>query len=80
MTAYAIILHMMNTTTVCDCGKDKAERARACFDCLAATFKPTAHISVAIGEPGPRFYAVKADGSSRRFATHSAACEWAGVA
>ena len=71
---------MMTTNTVCTCGKNKAERARACFDCLSASFAPAAYVKVAIGEPGPRFYAVKADGSSQRFATHAAASKWAGVA
>ena len=71
---------MVNRNTVCECGKTKAERARACFDCLAVTFKPTAHVAVAIGEPGPKFYARRVDGSSMRFARHSEAREWAGVA
>jgi hypothetical protein len=80
LTVGCRILFMVNTNTVCECGKAKAERARACFDCLAATFQPTAHVAVAIGEPGPRFYGRRPDGSSRRFATHSEAREWAGVA
>lgn len=70
---------MLMTTTVCGCGKNKAERAVACFDCLAKTFTAKAYVKVAIGEPGPKFYAVRADGSNRRFATHEAATEWAGV-
>lgn len=80
LTTCAIILLMTTTNTVCGCGKSKAERASACFDCLARMFAPTAHVTVAIGEPGPRFYARRADGSCRRFATHQAAIEWAGVA
>lgn len=80
LTRRAIILPMMKTMTVCGCGKNKAERASACFDCLALAFTPKAHVAVAIGEPGPKFYARRADGTSRRFATHEAAIEWAGVA
>ncbi len=75
------IMGMNNTaaaqpTTFCECGKGKAERARVCFDCLAVSFKPRAHVAIAIGEPGPRFYARRENGSSRRFATHSAASRW----
>jgi hypothetical protein len=80
LTVWGNILFMTTTNTVCECGKSKAERARACFDCLAVTFKPTAHVAVAIGEPGPRFYARRSDGSSCRFATYSEAREWAGEA
>jgi hypothetical protein len=78
LTVCAIIPFMTNT--ICGCGKAKAERAAACFDCLAKAFQPQAYVKVAIGEPGPKFYAVKSNGACRRFATHQAACEWAGVA
>jgi hypothetical protein len=71
---------MVNELT-CSCGAPKAIRARACFDCLAVEpSTPSAYVKVAIGEPGPRFYAFRADGTSQRFATHKAATEWAGVA
>ena len=61
----------------CACGGRKAERARACFICLAAEPRvAVAYVTVAIGEPGPKFYAYRADGLSRRFATHAAAAEW----
>ncbi len=70
----------MNRTaaTTCSCGGPKAPRARLCFNCLALEV-PTGRsfVSVAIGEPGPRYYAHRADGTSRRFATHQAAATWA---
>ena len=67
---------MMTTTattnTVCECGKAKAERARKCFACLhAEPRKRESYIKHAVmGEPGPRFYAYRADGTNRRFARY----------
>lgn len=80
LTIGRMILFMVNEMT-CSCGAPKAIRARACFNCLASEPRtPQAYVKVAIGEPGPRFYAYRANGASRRFATHEAAEKWAGVA
>jgi hypothetical protein len=64
-------------STVCTCGAVKAERARVCFRCLAnEPIVGYAYVSMAIGEPGPRYYAHRSDGSIRRFARYDAACRW----
>jgi len=66
----------MNNMT-CSCGAPKAERARICFKCHAAEYKPTSYIrEKCAGEAGPRFFAYLADGRSRTFPTYEAAKQW----